>query len=187
VLHSPPRLVITGRPGSGKSTLFRRIVDKLRDAGYTVGGISSPEVRVGGKRIGFKIIDLLTNEERWLAKRGYISRARVGSYGVLLKEATELWKKALSRALKADVIGIDEVGPMELKIPGFKYDLVNKVLTSPKPLILVIHYRLDPRSIGLLASKIITVTLENRERLNKELPKNFLMEVNKYYGRLQNP
>lgn len=167
------KITITGRPGVGKSTLFSLVVDTLRNNGFVVGGIIAPEVREKtGRRVGFKVVDLLSGEEVWLAIRGYESTSRVGSYGVVVKEADELVRKALNEALtRADVVAIDEVGPMELKLPSFK-PLLLKVLDSAKPTILVVHFNLGDRDIlsRLRDAWRVVLTVENREQYRKTLP-----------------
>ncbi len=180
-----PRIVITGRPGSGKSTLFHNILSRLKARDYSIAGIHSPEVRVSGRRIGFKFVDLYSGKEAWLARRGYPSTIRVGAYGVVVDEATSLWREALENMSRADIVGIDEVGPMELRLPGFKRDLVEKVLCLDKPVILVIHYRLrDNDILGRLANAYrYVVSIENRVLLNKTVPEKVLMLVDEFYGK----
>ncbi len=174
------KLVITGRPGIGKSTLFNKIIETLREEGYIIGGVRSPEVRGSdGRRIGFKIVDLLSGREAWLAKKGYPSPVRVGAYGVVVEEASPLIEEALTNALiKADIIGIDEIGPMELKIPVFREKLF-EILNSGKPLILVIHYRLRDNAIlkQLSNAEKIVLSFENREHYSRTIPRLVLSKI----------
>lgn len=182
------RYVITGRPGVGKSTLFINIINFLKNKGIRVGGIKAPEVRnEKGYRIGFKVVDLMTDQWTWLAKKNYSSPIRIGKYGVLVDKAGELIEKALRNAIeKADVIGIDEVGPMELKIKIFK-KLLLEILDSSKPVLLVVHYRLNDRNIldKLSRAKYYEVTINNREQLNRELPRIVYNEITRQ--NLSNP
>ncbi|MEM4717372.1 MAG: NTPase [Desulfurococcaceae archaeon] len=173
------RYIITGKPGVGKSTLFNHVISILKESNYRIGGFIAPEVRDRGYRIGFKVVDLLTNEETWLARKDYHSSVKVGSYGVLLSEADRLIKKALESAMQSsDIIGIDEVGPMELKLPSFK-PLLLRILNLQKPVILVIHYNLSDRNIleKIKDAKKIIVTFENREKLRESIPWEILLEL----------
>lgn len=160
----------------GKSTLFNAIVSELKSHGIAVGGIIAPEVRVSGVRLGFKVVDLMTGEEAWLARKDVASAIRVGSYGVLVDEASRLVEKAFNYALlSARVIAVDEVGPMELKLPVFK-PLLLRALDSGKPAVLVVHARLSDADISLRlrdAEKVV-LTIRNREFHRRTLPRKVL-------------
>ena len=56
------RIFITGMPGVGKTTLALKIAEGLKDLGYKVGGFITKEIRKNGRRVGFKIITLDTND-----------------------------------------------------------------------------------------------------------------------------
>jgi Predicted nucleotide kinase len=51
---------ITGQPGSGKTTLVTLIVEKLRFEGINIDGIITKEIKEGGARTGFQILDIKT-------------------------------------------------------------------------------------------------------------------------------
>ena len=160
-------VVITGRPGVGKTTLFRRVVEELRARGYRVEGFACPEVREAGRRIGFRIVSLDGSLEAWLARIDGCDGPRVGRYRVC-REAERVAQEAVARALReADAIGIDEIGPMELRTPGIRRAIL-EALNSGKPGIYVAHARLnDPEILPLLKKygRWFTVTLENRNTL----------------------
>lgn len=51
------KILITGLPGCGKTTLCTRAIDSIKEV-YKVGGVLSTEIREGGSRKGFKIINI---------------------------------------------------------------------------------------------------------------------------------
>jgi len=63
--RAAPSILITGSRGSGKSTLMARLVEDV--GGRQIAGLSTPEVRRGKVRVGFRMIDLATAEEEILA------------------------------------------------------------------------------------------------------------------------
>ncbi len=160
-------VVITGRPGVGKTTLFRRVVERLQASGVRVGGFICPEVRVGGRRIGFRIVSLDGSMEAWLARIEGCDGPRVGRYRVC-REAEDVARNAVDTAIRsADLIAIDEIGPMELRSPGIRSAILD-ALMSGKPGLFVAHLRLsDPEVLPLLRREGVwfTVTLENRDTL----------------------
>jgi nucleoside-triphosphatase len=167
-------LAITGRPGVGKSTLFNEIVSELSKLGCRVGGISAPEVRASGRRLGFLIVDLESGEKGWLAKINYNSPIRVGRYGIVLNDVLRIGVNALKRALDySDIIGIDEIGPMELKVPELRKAIVEALL-SDKVKVVVFHrelYKRDPKVFSLVKElERIELTLSNRDLFRRKAP-----------------
>ena len=167
------KIAITGRPGIGKTTVFMRTVECLRSTGLKVGGIVCPEVRERGVRVGFKVVDLMTGREGWLASVYSPSPIRISKYGVNVEEFEEIGVEAVHRALgEADVIAVDEVGPMELKSLKFK-QILDEVLASRKPALLVVHWKLQGQFVQEVRRKaevrVVEVTLYNRDKLPLEL------------------
>ncbi len=162
------KIFITGRPGIGKTTVFMRVMTGLRKRGYVVGGIICPEIRSGGKRLGFNIVDLLTNEKGVLAYvcRGGESGPRVGKYCVNVSDVVAIGVNAIKKALeRADVVGIDEVGPMELKVPQLKSSIY-EALRSSKPVLAVVHRRIIGELVKIFSdARVYEVDYSNRDTL----------------------
>jgi len=173
-------IFITGRPGIGKSTVCKRVIDALKSLNLRVGGVICPEVRVGRSRVGFKIIDLLSSSEGWLAHVNLKTGVRVGKYGVNLRDLESIGVNAILNALSsADVIVIDEVGPMELKSKSFQ-KAIYTAFKSAKPVIAVIHWRLSralQRTFSNLNPKVYEVTLQNRQKLHQVILKEILAQL----------
>jgi nucleoside-triphosphatase len=61
-----PRLLLEGRPGIGKTTLARRLLHPLQEAGVPVGGFATAELRTGGHREGF-LVEAVSGAQEVLA------------------------------------------------------------------------------------------------------------------------
>lgn len=159
---------MTGLPGSGKTTAILKIADRLMGLGVRVGGMYTQEIRERGRRIGFAI-KRVGGGEGILAHIDLRSGPRLGRYVVNLNDLEGVGVVAILEAMeKADVVVVDEVGPMELYSEKFG-QAVEKLLTSNKHAILTVHYRsrdsLVLRVKELAGRRLITLTPENRDRV----------------------
>lgn len=164
---------LTGRPGVGKTSVLLRIVKALKDQGLRVGGMISQEARTGATRVDFRLIDLTSEREGWLAHIQQQSGPSVGKYRVNLLDLQSIGVTAILRALHAsDVVVIDEVGPMELYSSAFK-DAVTRAMQSTKIFIGILHYRAHDLLISTIKTAqkthIVEVTSANRQRLHETI------------------
>jgi nucleoside-triphosphatase len=155
-----------------------KTVNALKESGYKVGGIISREVREGGTRVGFEIVDLHSSKRGWLAHVNQKSGPRVGKYRVNIEDLTAIGAQAIMNAVEnCDVIAIDEIGPMELFSEKFK-EAVRKALESRRLVIAIIHWKAQDVLIGEARKRedaeIITVTYENREKLHEQVAEKAL-------------
>ncbi len=150
------RVLITGKPRVGKSSLVNELVTYLRTRKITYGGISTPEIRKGEHRIGFKIIDLMTGDHEILAAVNHKSPYRVGRYKVNLDALEKISIIAINNAIKdAQVIIIDEIGKMELFSKKFEKKIL-EIFTTRKHVV---------ATIGLQYINTLGKKLENQSKI----------------------
>lgn len=165
------KFFISGPPGVGKTTVFLRVIELLRSDGLRIGGFICPEVRKSGRRVGFKIIDLMRGDEGWLAVLCESGGPRIGKYCVNTEAAVAIGVNAIKEALEnADLIAIDEIGPMELSVPQLK-SAIYEVLGGNKVLLAVIHWKLKDSLLKSLKSQweLFMVSISNRDWIHKAL------------------
>jgi nucleoside-triphosphatase len=107
----PPKILLTGVPGCGKTTAVRKIVQALE--GVRLSGFTTEEIREAGVRCGFRW-QRLNGPSGTLAHVSIKGRWRVGRYGVDVggfdREVVSALDPDLSDAV---VFVIDEIGKME--------------------------------------------------------------------------
>ncbi len=116
------KILITGPPKSGKSTLIQNLIKNLKGE-FELSGFLTPEVRKNGKRIGFDVEDINSNMKLPLARKGaYSSQYKLGSYNVFIDKFNQYLNETIRPALdkldlkenKKTILIIDEIGKMEL-------------------------------------------------------------------------
>ena len=109
------RILLTGPPGCGKTTVIRKVADILRGA---ASGFYTEEVRdANGQRTGFLAISLDGKRGR-LARTGAGPGPRVGSYRVDVDDFERIALPSLATTT-GRVLLVDEIGKMECHSAGF--------------------------------------------------------------------
>lgn len=123
--HAPAVVLLTGERGEGKTTLCAELAETARRRGYVVAGILSPGWWSDGRRAGYRVQDLLSGESRPLALRSAADGPiRQGEF-VFDAAGLSFGRAALARgvAAGADLLIVDEVGPLELRGEGWAPEL----------------------------------------------------------------
>jgi len=162
------KVLLTGRPGCGKTTLIKRVVNNLPQR---AGGFYTEEIRDRGTRVGFKIVTL-DGDEVVFAHVALKTSERVGKYRLDLSALEAVGVKAIREAVQAQrLVVIDEIGPMEIRSAIFQ-DAVNKALDSEVPVLATIFGRSLPFTDAIKSRPDVTlieVRPDNRERLVSKL------------------
>jgi nucleoside-triphosphatase len=157
-------ILLTGRPGSGKTTLIRRVLARLT---RPAGGFYTQEIREGGARKGFEIVTL-DGECGILAHINISSKHRISKYGVDMFALETLAIPALRDAfMHKKILVIDEIGPMEILSPRFR-QVVLEILGGDTNVLGSIVGRSTPFTDQIKSRAEITlmdITPENREEL----------------------
>src|SRR5262245_39550636 len=160
--------LLTGRPGVGKTTCLRRVLERLRGP---AGGFVTEEVRAGGTRVGFALVTL----EGRRAVLAHVERRggpRVGKYGVDVAALDRVGVPAIRAAIEAGWwVVVDEIGKMELASAAFRV-AVEDALASGAPVLGTVMAASHPWADRIKASPDVTlieVTVTNRDGLPARL------------------
>ena len=128
-MHFAMKLLLTGAPGTGKTTLARRIAEKIPEA----AGFFTEEIRHGRTRVGFRIVNIPQGTIRLLAHTRH-KGPRIGKYGVVQGAIEEAIAEVPN---DAPLYVIDEIGKMECLSSRF-LNWIIALLDSETPLLATI-------------------------------------------------
>jgi nucleoside-triphosphatase len=155
-------ILITGAPGTGKTTLIRRVAEGIPG----VAGFYTAEVREQGGRTGFELVGF-DGRRALLAHTAIRGRHRVGRYGVDVAAFETFLTATPFSGEGVRLVVIDEIGKMECLSSRFR-DLVTTLLDGPVPVVATVALRGDSFIEGLKARpdvRLFVVTEANRGAL----------------------
>ena len=175
------RILITGPPGVGKTTLIKRLIEHAKSLGIGVYGFITTEVREGDSRIGFKIIDVNNGREAWLAHIDlFVGGPRVGRYNVNLRAMEEIGIPAIKATSPGSAVFVDEIGKMELMHGDFLGTLEEVVDRVHFLGTIYMAYRTNKPVVSFVSRhgfRVVELTRFNRDRVLNELIRELDREV----------
>ncbi len=161
-------ILLTGEPGIGKTTLIERILGVIKH--LRTAGFYTREIRQGGIRKGFELIDL-GGRKSLLSHVNIKSPYRVGKYGVDIQGFEEFLEAIEFFDPPTDLIVIDEIGKMECVSTKFNTLLI-RILDSETPVIATIALK-GAGIIGQVKQRpdirLFEMTRNNRDSLVKDI------------------
>ncbi len=171
------KVLISGRPGCGKTTLVERLLVRLKDV--KAGGFFTREIRDKGERKGFRIITL-DKREGVLAHVDLKGGITVGKYVVNLEDLEGVGVDSIVRALKdCDLVVIDEIGKMELMSNRFR-EVVEIAVRGDKQLVATVPSEGVPFVEELKKMEgvhVITLTEGNRDQAVEEVARHLSGDI----------
>ncbi len=169
-------IFLTGAPSSGKTTVIKKIIVKLK---LPASGFYTEEERIEGKRVGF-MMKTLDGKTAYLAHQDIKSEFHIRRYRVSLENIEAVAVPSIDTADSGVIIILDEIGKMECFSAAFKKAAL-KVLDSPNIVIGTITLGGDD-FISAVKNRedleIIEVGPENRD----ELPELMLRKISGLLG-----
>jgi nucleoside-triphosphatase len=158
-----PRLLLTGPPQCGKTTIIRKVLARFPGQ---AAGFYTREVREKGERVGFEIVTL-DGQTALLSHVSFSGPLRVGKYGVSLENLHRLALPALDAHPGIDLVVVDEIGKMECLSSRF-VEAMDRLWAGAAPLLLTVAEK-GGGYIQKVKAKpdktLITVTPDNRDEL----------------------
>ncbi|MFW9876185.1 MAG: nucleoside-triphosphatase [Candidatus Thorarchaeota archaeon] len=163
------KILITGPPRCGKSTLITQLIQYYHNKKYIIYGFLTPEIRERGNRIGFNILDIYSEEQSQLARiRNFKTKYRVGKYNIFIEDFDKYLKTSLNLEGKTfNMIIIDEIGKMEL-FSKFFQNFIKTIFSSRKTIIATIGLKLQHPLKNYLIN-LPSIHLLNLNRQNSRL------------------
>jgi nucleoside-triphosphatase THEP1 len=145
--HSSSLALWTGPKHSGKTTAARGLIQRARSEGFAVAGIIAPSIYEKGTLCGFELRDLRDETRTAQVSRSFSAE---GSGGFTFSPAAmELGRAALQPdyVSSADLIFVDEFGPLELRGQGWRREIDTLLACPPATALITLVTReevIDP-------------------------------------------
>ncbi len=163
-----PVYLLTGNPGTGKTTLIKQVVAESQ---ITAGGFYTEEIRNEGTRLGFKLVTM-DGQEAILAHTDFNKQFQVGKYGVNVSAMDSVGVPALREAAeRCDLVVIDEIGKMELLSSDFRA-AVREIIGSGKRVLGTITLHANPWTDAIKRQpqiNLVTLTRANFPQVLEDL------------------
>ena len=158
------KILLTGRPGSGKSTVIEKFIESF--SGEAIWVLTKEIRNRQNERVGFRGINALGGEGIISHKTDIESDYVIGSNKVDLPKIDELFTKIISNVSSEKIIVLDEIGPIQLLSKNFQREL-DQVFKNDSNLLATIHlqdqkvekYKKDLNTV------LVEINLENRDKL----------------------
>jgi len=170
-----PKILITGPPRCGKSTLISKLIEHFTLRNLKIYGFLTPEIRKENKREGFYVEDIYSKKRFPLARVGnFNTKYKLGKYSVFVQDFENYINEFLDsiKDIPGLIFCIDEIGKMELFSKKFQ-ELIKKLFQSNDIIIATIgkniKHPIKDYILNISNSVLFNLNLENQEEIFQEI------------------
>lgn len=158
--------ILTGPVHSGKTTLLKKVIRELKEKKYKIDGFLSETVWRKQEIVGYDLFNLKKERSIPLIRRtGKKEWQKIGSYFFIPQSLAEA-EKIILRGKEADILVVDEVGPLELSGRGFWPALKQVVFQPLNSYIFVIRKNIIKDFLAMLGkSEVKIFDIKNKDIL----------------------
>ncbi len=113
----PPAFILTGEPGSGKTTFLLQLIEELKGEAVSLAGFAAVSVPSVGPSKDYHILDLASGKTLPLASRRQTAGWEPTGIFFFNPEALHMGINILNgpQSMDCDLFIVDEIGPFELQ------------------------------------------------------------------------
>ncbi|MFC1989754.1 nucleoside-triphosphatase [Chloroflexota bacterium] len=160
-------IIVTGTTGIGKTTVCQRLIEIIRNTGYTCGGILTYKA----EDKGIIIEDIQSGEKETLASINDVYHGPRTAKYFFKPEGIDIGIRAIDKGISATILIVDEIGHLELRGEGFVK--ISELIKAGKVknCLLVIRKELLPAFLPRLPTKplVFETTINNRNQLPQKI------------------
>ncbi len=136
----PQVFIITGDPQQGKTSFVMKLIERLKESGFMMGGFVAPGTFRNNRRHSFTLSDLKTGRSKPLCERAPEGDAHNVPF-TFFPDGQQFGKQLLDpENLKdCEAVVVDEIGPLELQGKGWSGSVANLLKNSDAKQIWVVR------------------------------------------------
>jgi len=156
-------VLLVGDKHSGKTTVAEKIAKNAKASGFDVAGILAPSVYRKEKLVGFDIVNIRNSKITHLADREPSEKF------TFTKKGLQFGIETLNSpaAGKADLIIVDEFGPMELAGKNWRKSVDSRLKSSDALLLLVVRSELADKVKNLYTNLTVKINAINQSGIKR--------------------
>jgi len=133
-----PIILLTGAVGEGKTTALAKLVRFWKASGKDVRGILAYRVFENVQLVGYDLEIIGENERIILARKNGTGLEKIGPF-IFSDDALARGRRVLKASAMAEMVVVDEIGPLELSGGGWSEEVKRLLRESHVVMILVVR------------------------------------------------